>query len=67
MACSECVSCRITAVFQLCKLGVSRDITFVTTGLAGQKGIGGREGIRTPGLLVANDVNSKLRRGAAIT
>jgi hypothetical protein len=28
---------------------------------------GGREGIRTPGLLVANDVNSKLRRGAAIT
>jgi len=28
---------------------------------------GGREGIRTPGLLVANDVNSKLRRDAAIT
>jgi hypothetical protein len=28
---------------------------------------GGREGIRTPGLLIANEVNSKLRRGAAIT
>jgi hypothetical protein len=28
---------------------------------------GGREGIRTPGLLVANDVNQNLRRGIAIT
>jgi hypothetical protein len=28
---------------------------------------GRREGIRTPNLLVANNVNSKLRRGAAIT
>jgi hypothetical protein len=29
--------------------------------------VGGREGIRTPGLLVANEVVFKLRRGAAIT
>jgi len=29
--------------------------------------IGGREGIRAPGLLVANEEKSKLRRGAAIT
>ena len=28
---------------------------------------GGREGIRTLGLLVANEGNSKLRRGSAIT
>ncbi len=28
---------------------------------------GGRDGIRTHDLLIANDVNSKLRRGAAIT
>jgi hypothetical protein len=28
---------------------------------------GGREGIRTPGLLVANEEFFKLRRGAAIT
>ena len=28
---------------------------------------GGREGIRTSGLLVANDVNPKLRRGAALS
>jgi hypothetical protein len=28
---------------------------------------GGREGIRTPGLLVANEVNFKLRRVAATT
>ncbi len=28
---------------------------------------GGREGIRTPGLLVANEGNAKLRRGSAIT
>ena len=28
---------------------------------------GGREGIRTPGLLVANEANLKLRRDAAIT
>jgi integrase len=28
---------------------------------------GGREGIRTPGLLVANDVNQNLRRGIAIS
>ena len=28
---------------------------------------GGREGIRTPGLLIANEVNFKLRRDAAIT
>ena len=28
---------------------------------------GGREGIRTPDLLVANDVNLNLRRGIAIT
>ena len=29
--------------------------------------IGGREGIRTPGLLVANDENKFIRRGAATT
>jgi len=29
--------------------------------------VGGREGIRTPGLLVANEEKSKLRRGATIT
>ena len=28
---------------------------------------GGREGIRTPGLLVANEEKSKIRHGAAIT
>jgi len=28
---------------------------------------GGREGIRTPGLLVANDGENKLRQGATIT
>ena len=28
---------------------------------------GGREGIRTPGLLIANEGNAKLRRGSAIT
>ena len=28
---------------------------------------GGREGIRTPDLLIANDVNSSLRRSAAVT
>ena len=28
---------------------------------------GGREGIRTPGLLIANEEKSKLRRGATIT
>jgi hypothetical protein len=28
---------------------------------------GGREGIRTPGLLVANEEKSKLTRGATIT
>jgi hypothetical protein len=28
---------------------------------------GGREGIRTPGLLVANEEKSKLRHGATIT
>jgi hypothetical protein len=28
---------------------------------------GGREGIRTPGLLIANEDKSKLRRGATIT
>jgi hypothetical protein len=27
---------------------------------------GGREGIRTPGLLIANEGNAKLRRGSAI-
>ena len=28
---------------------------------------GGREGIRTPDLLIANEENAKLRRGSAIT
>ena len=28
---------------------------------------GGREGIRTPGLLVANEEQSKLRHGATLT
>jgi hypothetical protein len=29
--------------------------------------LGGREGIRTPGLLVANEEKSEIRHGAAIT
>jgi hypothetical protein len=28
---------------------------------------GGREGIRTPGLLIANEEKSEIRHGAAIT
>ncbi len=50
--------------------GTKDRINELGTGIDDSQGIdknGGREGIRTPGLLVANDVDPELRHAASIT
>jgi hypothetical protein len=49
------------------RFGLKDNLALIKIGPQMWGRFGGREGIRTPGLLVANEEKSKLRRGATIT